>query len=217
MSGLQILLLSAHPLWLDACRRVLESFRRVSKVTAVLVDDGIHGNLPKALASPPDVAVLSLDVPAPSKGLDLVPVMRAYGYNGPVMVLCSRYALPSVEELARRGIQCVVSSEGSLKGLEHSIYSLADNPTEPLSQQYARAVHSLNFCQAHEMFKEREKEILHLVADDLTDHEIAQRLNLSVRTINNHLRHIYAKLQVRGRAGAVAAAITRGIIDLPAA
>jgi DNA-binding NarL/FixJ family response regulator len=48
----------------------------------------------------------------------------------------------------------------------------------------------------------REVEVLRLVAVGLTDAEVAERLFLSVRTVNAHLRSVYRKLGVRSRAAA---------------
>jgi len=58
----------------------------------------------------------------------------------------------------------------------------------------------------------RESEVLRLVADGLTDGEIAARLGLSPRTVGQHLRSVYNKLDVSGRAAATRVAIERGII-----
>lgn len=52
---------------------------------------------------------------------------------------------------------------------------------------------------------EREIELLHLVADGLTNDEIAQRLALSPRTVERHLSNTYTKLGVSGRAARAAA------------
>jgi DNA-binding CsgD family transcriptional regulator len=52
----------------------------------------------------------------------------------------------------------------------------------------------------------REKQVLSLVARGLTDQQIAGRLQVSVRTVNKHLEHVYAKLDVRDRQAAVHAA-----------
>jgi DNA-binding NarL/FixJ family response regulator len=52
----------------------------------------------------------------------------------------------------------------------------------------------------------REREVLELVAAGLTNEEIAERLYLSVRTVERHLSNIYAKLGVSGKAGRAAAA-----------
>ena len=59
---------------------------------------------------------------------------------------------------------------------------------------------------------EREAEVLGLVAEGLSDPEVAQRLYLSPRTVGQHLRNIYRKLGVRSRIAASRAAIERGLI-----
>jgi DNA-binding CsgD family transcriptional regulator len=52
----------------------------------------------------------------------------------------------------------------------------------------------------------REEEVLALVAEGLSNEEIAARLYLSVRTVERHLSNIYAKLRVSGKAARAAAA-----------
>lgn len=52
---------------------------------------------------------------------------------------------------------------------------------------------------------EREIEVLHLVADGLTNKAIADRLTVSVRTVERHLSNIYSKLGVSGKAARAAA------------
>ena len=59
---------------------------------------------------------------------------------------------------------------------------------------------------------EREVEVLELLADGLGNRELARALFVSEATVKSHLSHIYAKLGVDTRAGAVAAAIERRII-----
>ena len=52
----------------------------------------------------------------------------------------------------------------------------------------------------------RELEVLELVATGLTNEAIADRLSLSVRTVERHLTNTYVKLRVSGKAGRAAAA-----------
>jgi pimeloyl-ACP methyl ester carboxylesterase/DNA-binding CsgD family transcriptional regulator len=52
----------------------------------------------------------------------------------------------------------------------------------------------------------RELEVLELVASGLTNEAIAERLYVSVRTVERHLSNLYAKLGVSGKAGRAAAA-----------
>ncbi|CAG7658446.1 response regulator transcription factor [Actinacidiphila bryophytorum] len=60
---------------------------------------------------------------------------------------------------------------------------------------------------------ERELEILRLVAAGTTNKEAAHRLFISEATVKTHLLHLYAKLGVRDRAAAVAAAYKAGLLD----
>jgi DNA-binding NarL/FixJ family response regulator len=58
---------------------------------------------------------------------------------------------------------------------------------------------------------EREREILDLVARGLTNAEIARRLVVSDKTVRNHVSNVFTKLQVAGRAEAVARARDAGL------
>ena len=55
-------------------------------------------------------------------------------------------------------------------------------------------------------------EVLELLARGLGNREMARELFVSEATVKSHLSHIYGKLGVDTRAGAVAAAIERRII-----
>ena len=61
---------------------------------------------------------------------------------------------------------------------------------------------------------DREEQILRLIADGLTNREIACTLSISEATVENHIHHIYAKLGISNRAQAVAYAFQLRIIFL---
>lgn len=58
---------------------------------------------------------------------------------------------------------------------------------------------------------EREREILQLIAQGLTNAEIAERLYVSVKTVRNHVTNVFGKLQVADRAQAVIRAREAGL------
>jgi LuxR family maltose regulon positive regulatory protein len=64
-----------------------------------------------------------------------------------------------------------------------------------------------------EPLSERELEVLQLVAEGLTNQEIATRLFLSLNTVKGHTRNIYGKLGVHSRTQAVARARVLGILS----
>lgn len=64
-----------------------------------------------------------------------------------------------------------------------------------------------------ESLSEREGQILCLVADGLTNREIAERLFLSRHTVESHIKRIYRKLAVSSRTMAIRAGRARGVIE----
>jgi predicted ATPase/DNA-binding CsgD family transcriptional regulator len=62
----------------------------------------------------------------------------------------------------------------------------------------------------------RELEVLGLVAEGLTDAQVAERLVVSLRTVNAHLRSIYRKLDVRSRSAATRYAVEHRLVGDPA-
>lgn len=58
----------------------------------------------------------------------------------------------------------------------------------------------------------REVEVLRLVAQGLTDAQVAEQLVISPRTVSTHLTSIYAKLQVSSRSAATVYALAHAMV-----
>jgi DNA-binding NarL/FixJ family response regulator len=65
-----------------------------------------------------------------------------------------------------------------------------------------------------EPLSNREQEVLTLLAQGLSNKEIAQRLYLSVRTVEGHLANVYGKLGVHSRTEAALYAVRQGWVTL---
>jgi predicted ATPase/DNA-binding CsgD family transcriptional regulator len=66
---------------------------------------------------------------------------------------------------------------------------------------------------AYELLTAREMEVLHLLAQDLSTPQIAERLVLSRRTVEAHLQSVYGKLGVKSRDAAVRVAIEHTLLE----
>ncbi|MFV0249451.1 MAG: LuxR C-terminal-related transcriptional regulator [Bacilli bacterium] len=60
----------------------------------------------------------------------------------------------------------------------------------------------------------REKEVFKLLILNMTTSEIASKLNISEKTVRNHISNVMQKLGVKGRAGAVVELLKLGEISL---
>ncbi|MFW9835768.1 MAG: LuxR C-terminal-related transcriptional regulator, partial [Candidatus Thorarchaeota archaeon] len=63
-----------------------------------------------------------------------------------------------------------------------------------------------------EPLSERELEVLQLMAEGLTNPEVASRLFLALNTVKTHTRNIYGKLNVHNRTQAIACAQALGLL-----
>ncbi|MBP1042905.1 response regulator transcription factor [Vagococcus sp. BWB3-3] len=87
---------------------------------------------------------------------------------------------------------------------------------ESLYSDLINIYHGINLLPSNsnslDSLSEREKEILKCAAEGLKQQEIAERLHISRRTVNNHLLSINEKLQVNSTVSAIIQAIELGII-----
>src|SRR5437660_5292576 len=67
--------------------------------------------------------------------------------------------------------------------------------------------------EREEMLTPREREILQLLADGMSNADVAAKLFISQETVKSHVRHILAKLEADTRTHAVAIALREAIID----
>ena len=88
----------------------------------------------------------------------------------------------------------------------------------PLQQAVAATVTGARLgaatTTADEVLTGREREVLGLVAEGLTNREIGRRLFISEKTASVHLSNLMAKLNVSSRTEAVTVAHRRGLLDV---
>ena len=198
-----------HPIWRDAIGRDLtEAGHRV----LARVGDG-RDALTAIRRLRPDVAILDLQLPDRS-GVD---VLRELGDDLPtkVLVLSASGESEDVLEAVKAGARGYLLKSAGTAELLDAVERVAagDAVFTPglagmVLGEYRRLA---NADEKHPALSERETEVLRLVAKGLSYKDIAARLFLSHRTVQNHVQRTLNKLQLHNRAQLVRYAIENGI------
>jgi len=85
---------------------------------------------------------------------------------------------------------------------------------EPVLKEVARRSAELDGGNGSAELSTRERQVLALIAGGLSNREIADRLRLSVRTIETHRQHVMDKLDIHSVAGLTKYAIAEGLTHL---
>lgn len=164
------------------------------------------------------VALALVDLQLPDgNGCDLIAQLRADDPGLGILVVSAWSSEDAILGALRAGATGYVLKERDDVEVQLSIRSVLRGGA-PIDPFIARRILQLLPAPAPaaagaapaEALSEREGEILRLVADGLSNREIAEQLFLSRYTVESHVKRIYRKLAVSSRMGAVSAARTRG-------
>lgn len=161
----------------------------------------------------PDVLVLDLHMPG-EPSLPAIPRLRASCPETSVVVLTAQRDPSYAGEALRLGATGYVPKEAAGGHLLAAILTAVRGETYLEPQLGARlAATAAAAAGAAPELSGRELEVLRLIARGLTNREIAERLYLSVRTVESHRARIQRKLGRSRRSDLVDYALERGLVE----
>jgi DNA-binding NarL/FixJ family response regulator len=176
---------------------------------------GIYNNgdelLEGLLKHQPDVLLLDIQMPGKS-GIELAAIIARTYKSVKIIALTNVDVLTQIKKILQQGVLGYLLKDASPEIIIKAIETVNDGDQyiqEDLKQQL---LNSLSMLNAKQIVTRREKEILQMIIDEFTNQEIADKLYLSLRTVENHRNNLLQKLKVKNTAGLVKVAIQEGLV-----
>jgi DNA-binding NarL/FixJ family response regulator len=208
-----VMVVDDHPIWRDAVARDLSE----DGFAVVATADGVDSAGRRAALVRPDVVVMDMRLSdgdgaaATARVLEVSPASR-------ILVLSASDEHDDVLEAVKAGASGYLVKSASKAELTAAVHATAAGRAvfTPglaglLLGEYRRIAQSPGPGPSQPSLTERETEILRHVAKGLTAKQIAARLSLSHRTVENHVQATFRKLQVANRVELTRYAIEHGL------
>ena len=139
-----------------------------------------------------------------------------------VVLLETGAAATDVIRCIEEGVCAFVPSSIGITELIHTLEMVRSDRSPssgPITQLVLRTISRLSRAQPvaadGSPLTDREKEILHLIGDGLSNKEIASRLDIAPSTVKNHVHRLLDKLKVRSRREAACVNSRRPLLEEP--
>jgi NarL family two-component system response regulator LiaR len=192
------MLIDDHPLAVNGIGAWLTASGRFTVAGAAGTTDEACSLL-ESLDPLPDVLILDIALGS-EDGLAMIPavkeIARKRNVRPPGIVVCSMYEAPFLIQTAMdAGAGAYIAKSADIGEILSAIDTVLTGKIY-INPEYQLPVREW----ASRGLSNREREIVALVKQSLSNKQIAKRLDISVRTVENHLSHIYIKTDTYSRA-----------------
>jgi two-component system response regulator NreC len=212
---LRVLLADDHGIVRRGLRSLLESEPDVTVVAEAA--DGLEA-LRLAGETQPDVLVLDIGMPK-LNGIE-VAARTQKSERPPRVIILSMHADESyiIRALAA-GARAYLLKDATDEDLVPALRAVASGKpffspavTEVLVEDYVRRLQARGLTDSYHLLTDREKEVLHLLAEGRSNKEVATLLDLGLSTVETHRANLMQKLNLHNTAEIVLYAVRKGII-----
>ena len=208
-----VMVVDDHPIWRDAVARDLAD----DGFDVVATADGVAAARRRAAVVKPDVVLMDMQL-SDGTGVQATTEVLAVSPSSRVLVLSASDERDDVLEAVKAGATGYLVKSASKAELGEAVRATAAGRavfTPSLAGlvlgEYRRIAHSSDDGPVRPSLTERETEVLRYVAKGLSAKQIAEKLSLSHRTVENHIQATFRKLQVANRVELTRYAIEHGL------
>lgn len=213
MITIRLLLVDDHQLILDSLQTLFLSIPGIQVVGVVNDSRRVPDVLVKTNV---DVVLCDLHMPHLS-GIDLTLQLRRSNPAVKVLLLTMAEDTPTIREAVRAGVSGYALKRAGRNELEQAVTTIMTGQryfSPAVLEQLASTEDAVTGeCDGLTALTDREVDVLRLIADENPTHQIAEKLYISVPTVETHRRHLMQKLGVKSVVGMVKYAMKHGLVS----
>lgn len=164
----------------------------------------------------PDVLLLDINMPT-MNGLQTLQELRRNNSKQKVLMLTIHNEIEYLLRAVDIGVNGYILKDSESSVLKKAIYTIYQGETyiEPsLTPELKERMQRNSSSSTTEVLTRREVDVLKLLAEGLFNKEIAYRLNISEKTVKNHVSNIFKKISVSDRTQAAVYAIKNNFVNM---
>jgi DNA-binding NarL/FixJ family response regulator len=211
---MRVLIAEDHTMVRESLVSVLQADGDVQVVAQA--SDGFDA-VEKAIQLRPDVVIVDLSMPRLS-GIEVIRRLREAVPTARVLVLTMHQEDEYILQAVRAGASGYLVKDSAAAELLSAVRSVhagrgyfGPQAARTLADQLQHPERALD--DPYGRLTAREREVFHLIAEGHTTKEIARRLDIGVKTAENHRGRVLDKLDMRNTAELVRYALRKGLID----
>ena len=212
--AIKIMIADDHSMIREGLKSLLELEGDIQVVAEA--EDGVDC-LEKLKICTPDVLLLDINMPR-KNGLEVLQTLKSSKSKVKVLVLTVHNEVEYLMKAVDIGVDGYILKDSESAELKKAIFSIVEgeNYIQPslIPSLNSKMIEKNRDEGKIESLTKRELEVLKLLAVGMYNKEVAEKLNISERTVKNHVSNIFKKIEVTDRTQAAVFAIRNNLIEL---
>lgn len=212
--AVKIMIVDDHSMIREGLKSLLELEGDIQVIAEA--EDGVDC-LEKLKICTPDVLLLDINMPR-KNGLEVLQTLKSSKSKVKVLVLTVHNEVEYLMKAVDIGVDGYILKDSESAELKKAIFSIVEgeNYIQPslIPSLNSKMIEKNRDEGKIESLTKRELEVLKLLAVGMYNKEVAEKLNISERTVKNHVSNIFKKIEVTDRTQAAVFAIRNNLIEL---
>lgn len=208
MKKINILVVDDHPMVLEGMKALLSNF---DYITVSGTATNAYDAMAMLKAQPVDIVIADINLPEIS-GIELTAKIKKEFPGIKILAMSTFKERSYISQMIKNGASGYLVKSASKEEIEAAILS-ANEGKLYLSLDINSIELNPEVASDVPVVSRREKEVLQLIVDGLTNPQIAEKLFISLHTVDSHRKNLLAKFNVNNTASLIRVAIKNNLVE----